>query len=73
LNKVDLTSPEDAFDKAGQLGILDTKRVIPVSATTGHNIEQLKDMIGQMLFETEKAGRPGGRKKVSELSGEEGQ
>jgi hypothetical protein len=30
-------------------------------------------MIGQMLFETEKAGRPGGRKKVSELSGEEGQ
>ena len=70
LNKVDLTSPEDAFDKAGQLGILDTKRVIPVSARTGHNIEQLKDMIGLMLFDTEKVGRPDDRKKAAEPSGE---
>ncbi|HEY8140837.1 MAG TPA: GTPase HflX [Nitrososphaera sp.] len=71
LNKVDLTGAEDAFDKAGQLGILDTKRVIPVSASTGHNIGQLKDMIGLMLFETEKVDKPDGRKNVVELSGEE--
>jgi GTP-binding protein HflX len=51
LNKVDMTSPEDAFDKAGQLGILDTKRVIPVSAKTGYNITQLKKLIRSMLFE----------------------
>jgi GTP-binding protein HflX len=71
LNKVDLTGAEDAFDKAGQLGILDTKRVIPVSASTGHNIGQLKDMIGLMLFETEKVDEPDGRKNVVELSGGE--
>jgi GTP-binding protein HflX len=54
LNKVDLTSPEDAFDKAGQLGILDTRRVIPVSAKTGYNVNQLKKLIRSMLFETAK-------------------
>ncbi len=54
LNKVDLTTIEDAFDKAGQLGILDTKRVIPVSAKTGYNINQLKNLIRTMLFEMEK-------------------
>jgi GTP-binding protein HflX len=68
LNKVDRTSPEEAFDKAGQLGILDTKRVIPVSAKTGQNIEQLKDMIEMMLFETN-VDEPDG--KVAELSSEE--
>ena len=68
LNKVDRTSLEEAFDKAGQLGILDTKRVIPVSAKTGQNIEQLKDMIELMLFET-KVDEPDG--KVAELSSEE--
>jgi GTP-binding protein HflX len=52
LNKVDLTSPEDAFDKAGRLGILDTRRVIPVSAKTGYNIRQLKNLVRSMLFET---------------------
>ena len=68
LNKVDRTSLEEAFDKAGQLGILDTKRVIPVSAKTGQNIEQLKDMIEMMLFETN-VDEPDG--KVAELSSEE--
>ena len=54
LNKVDLTTPEDAFDKAGQLGLLESKRVLPVSAKTHYNVEQLKDLVGTMLFETEK-------------------
>ena len=54
LNKVDLTTPEDAFDKAGQLGILDTRRVLPISSKTGYNFNQLKILIRSMLFETEK-------------------
>src|SRR5919198_2617455 len=32
LNKADLTNPEDAYDKADQLGILESRRAIPVSA-----------------------------------------
>jgi GTP-binding protein HflX len=52
LNKVDLTTPEDAFDKAGQLGILDTKRVLPVSSKTGYNVRQLKNLVRSMLFES---------------------
>ena len=54
LNKVDLGSPEDAFDKAGQLGILQTRRVMPVSAKTGYNIRQLKNLTRSMLFDFEK-------------------
>jgi GTPase len=51
LNKVDSTTMTDAFDKAGELGILDTKRAVPISASTGLNIDQLKDMIRSMLFD----------------------
>ncbi|WP_337863037.1 GTPase HflX [Nitrososphaera sp.] len=54
LNKVDLTTVEDAFDKAGQLGILASRRALPVSARTGFNIDQLKNLARSMLFETEK-------------------
>ncbi|HEX6067359.1 MAG TPA: GTPase HflX [Nitrososphaera sp.] len=55
LNKVDRTGVEDAFEKAGQLGILASRRVIPVSAKTGFNLSQLKDLARSLLFETEKA------------------
>lgn len=51
LNKVDITSIADAFDKAGELGILDSKRVVPVSAKTALNIDQLKNLIRSKLFE----------------------
>lgn len=54
LNKIDMISIEDAFDKAGQLGILDSKRVLPVSAKTGYNVDQLKGPMRSMLFETER-------------------
>jgi GTP-binding protein HflX len=54
LNKVDMTTTEDAFDKAGQLGLLASRRALPVSAKTGYNIDQLKSMARSMLFETEK-------------------
>src|SRR5690606_34821243 len=52
LNKVDLTTLETSFEKAGYLGILGTRRVIPVSAKTGYNIRQLKNLIRSVLFET---------------------
>jgi GTP-binding protein HflX len=54
LNKVDLTTAEDAFDKAGQLNVLDSKRVLPISAKTGYNVNQLKNLVRSMLFGTEK-------------------
>lgn len=49
LNKVDMTTTEDAFQKAGQLGILGSIRVLPVSAKTGFNIDQLKNLIEVQL------------------------
>ena len=58
LNKVDSTTLTDAFDKAGELGILDTKRAVPISASTGLNIDQLKNMIRSMLFDK---GEPGSK------------
>jgi GTP-binding protein HflX len=54
LNKADLTTAEDAFDKAGQLGILESRRVLLVSAKTSYNINQLKNLIRSMTLETEK-------------------
>ena len=54
LNKVDKTGVDDAFEKVGQLGILASKRVIPVSAKTGFNLDQLRDLARSLLFETEK-------------------
>jgi hypothetical protein len=48
---VDATNVEEAFDKAGELGILDTKSVVPVSAKTGFNIDQLRSVIRLRLFE----------------------
>jgi GTP-binding protein HflX len=53
LNKVDRTGVEDAFEKAGQLGILASRRAIPVSAKTGFNLDQLKSLVRSLLFETE--------------------
>ncbi|MFL6481010.1 MAG: GTPase HflX, partial [Nitrososphaera sp.] len=55
LNKVDLTTIEDAFDKADQLDISDSKRLLAVSSKTGYNIDQLKNLITSILFETNKA------------------
>ncbi|AIC16087.1 GTPase HflX [Nitrososphaera viennensis] len=54
LNKVDRTTVEDAFDKAGQLGLLASRRVLPVSAKTGYNMDQLKSLARSLLFETER-------------------
>ena len=58
MNKVDLTRIEDAFDKSTYLDMLDSKkRVLPVSAKTGFNIDQLKNIMTSLLF-PEKSRRP---------------
>lgn len=66
LNKVDLTTVEDAFDKAGQLGILASRRALPASARTGFNIDQLKNLARSMLFETEKVKDDEGKQDVKQ-------
>ncbi len=53
LNKVDRIGVEDAFEKSGQLGILASRRAIPVSAKTGYNLDQLKSLVRSLLFEAE--------------------
>ncbi|HKZ61385.1 MAG TPA: GTPase HflX [Nitrososphaera sp.] len=66
LNKVDLTTAEDAFAKAGQLGILESKRVLSVSARTGYNVEQLKSLVRSILFETEKVKNAEAKERLEE-------
>jgi GTP-binding protein HflX len=66
LNKADLTAAKDAFDKAGQLGILDSKRVVPISAKTGYNIDQLNNLVRSMLFETEKGKDEDAKERMEE-------
>ncbi|MFQ5970193.1 MAG: GTPase HflX [Nitrososphaerales archaeon] len=51
LNKIDLTSEEDAMEKVKQLGMFENRRYIMVSAKTGHNVECLKELINSMVFE----------------------
>jgi len=54
LNKVDLISIDDAFDKSEYLGISDSKKhILPVSAKTGFNITQLKNLISLLVFPDE--------------------
>jgi GTPase len=69
LNKVDMTTIEDAFDKAGALGILETKRVVPVSAKTGLNLDQLKSRAGALVFEN--SGRVRGEKPPTAIEKDE--
>ena len=51
LNKVDLTSEEEALENAKQLGLLENKRHVTVSAKTGQNIQRLKELINDIVFE----------------------
>lgn len=50
LNKVDLTTEDDAFDKAEKLGISDPRRLIAVSSKTGFNIGKLRDMVARCII-----------------------
>jgi GTP-binding protein HflX len=59
LNKVDLIDIDDAFDKSAYLSILDSKkRILPVSAKTGFNITQLKNLISLLVFPEEQKEDP---------------
>ena len=49
LNKSDLVSPEEILKKASELGLKENKRWVPVSAKTGENISQLKDLLHVVL------------------------
>jgi GTP-binding protein HflX len=69
LNKSDLTTVEDAYQKADQLGISDSKRLLAVSSKTGYNIDQLKNLITSILFETKKVRD---KKRLALTEGEKG-
>ena len=59
LNKADLIDIGDAFDKSAYLSILDSKkRILPVSAKTGFNITQLKNLISLLVFPEEQKEDP---------------
>jgi len=49
LNKSDLVLPDDIMEKAYELGLKESKKWLPVSATTGQNITQLKDLLHVLL------------------------
>ncbi len=49
LNKSDLVSEEEIYDKAEQLGLKDNKKWLPISAVTGQNISRLKDLIHEAI------------------------
>jgi GTP-binding protein HflX len=69
LNKVDSTGVADSFDKAGELGILETKRVVPVSARAGFNIDQLKALMQSLLFEEPAGSRTDEPRQMEEKPG----
>jgi len=56
-NKSDLLEPEEVIEKAKYLQLDQSKKWIPVSAVSGENISQLKDLIGK-LIETKKMVAP---------------
>ncbi|MGI0082232.1 MAG: GTPase HflX [Nitrosopumilaceae archaeon] len=45
LNKSDLTLPDEILEKVNELGLKENKKWIPISAVTGQNISQLKELI----------------------------
>ena len=49
LNKSDLIDPDEVYEKANHLQLNETKKWIPLSAITGQNVSQLKNLINQSL------------------------
>ncbi len=45
LNKSDLTLPDEILEKVNELGLKGNKKLIPISAVTGQNIPQLKELV----------------------------
>jgi 50S ribosomal subunit-associated GTPase HflX len=58
LNKADLVSNDNAINKSLYLGILDSKKhVLSVSAKTGLNIAQLKNLVLLLVFDDNENGK----------------
>ena len=51
LNKIDITSEEEVLEKAKHLNLFENNRHVMVSSKTGYNIEYLKEMINNIVFE----------------------
>jgi GTP-binding protein HflX len=68
LNKVDLTSEEEALENAKQLGLLENKRYVTVSAKTGQNIGRLKELMSNIVFEQAKVKVNVEKKAIAENS-----
>lgn len=52
LNKSDLIPKEEVLEKINQIGLVDNKKWLPISSTTGYNIVQLKNLIYLALDDT---------------------
>lgn len=50
LNKLDLTTQEDAIEKAKKLGIWEPDKTVLMSSKTGYNVETLLEMIEKKVF-----------------------
>jgi GTP-binding protein HflX len=57
LNKSDLISDEEIQEKSNQLGLMDNKKWLPVSAITGYNINQLRTMLNYLIESTPFLGK----------------
>lgn len=49
LNKSDLISPEEIVEKSETIGLVDSKKWIPISSVTGQNVTKLLEIINKML------------------------
>lgn len=46
LNKADMARPAEIEERAGVLGLADSKKCVPVSALTGANVDALRELVG---------------------------
>ncbi len=49
LNKSDLIEPEEIVLRAETIGLADSKKWVPISSTTGQNIQKLKELVKIMI------------------------
>jgi len=54
LNKADLVNENEIFKKVEHLGLKESKKCIPVSAKTGQNIKQLKELMKNVIDSQQK-------------------
>ncbi|KAG2474381.1 MAG: GTPase HflX [Nitrosopumilales archaeon] len=57
LNKADLVNENEIFKKVEHLGLKENKKWIPVSAKTGQNTKQLKELMKNVIDSQEKPGK----------------